>query len=442
MVMQKTAIRERNWPLVGLVGLGVLVVALTVLGISRTNDLNSANNALSGIYEKAFYETCELTESMAVNLNKLTVASGGARETILSDIIKQAQGAESNLALLPLGSTQTSSTIKYVNQIGDFSESLMRQLAQGGDITDDQYSTITQLSESAAQLTIGLGDLLDRYEAGEVTFSGQASTEQDLTPITNPATDYPVLLYDGPFSDGAKGANFMALEGMSEVTGDDATRLLKEYVGADAVTYIHLDGESVQDIPCYDFSLTANGYNMSASVTKQGGRVLYLLCSDDVKGQNLSVSDCMQKAQAFLLSRGYGTMDMNYYAQYDGILTINYAATQNNVVLYPDLVKLQISMENGAIIGVEAGNYLRNHVERTLALPAISETDATKYISPRLSVESVTLCVIPVGLSERMCYEVSATSGADTYLIYVDAMTGEEVEIMQVVADGTGTLVM
>lgn len=440
--MQKTAIRERNWPLVGLIGLGVLVVALSILAISRTRDLNTANNTLTSIYEKAFYETCELTESMAVNLNKLTVASGSARETILSDIIRQAQGAEANLAVLPLGSAITASTIKYINQIGDFSETLLRQIAQGGDLSDEQYSTITQLSESAAQLTIGLGDLLDRYESGVVTFSGALPAEQDFSPISNEAADYPVLLYDGPFSDGAQGADFKALEGLGEVTGEEATRLLKEYVGADAVTAITLDGESVQDIPCYDFSLTANGYNLSASVTKKGGQILYILCADEVAAQTLSVSDCIQKTQAFLLSRGYGTMDMNYYAQYDNILTVNYAATQNNVVLYPDLVKVQISMDNGAIIGVEAGNYLRNHVDRTLALPAISETDAVKYVSPRLNVESVSLCIIPYGLSEKMCYEISCTSGADVYLIYVDAMTGEEVEIMQVVTDSTGTLVM
>ena len=440
--MQKIAIRERNWTLIGLIAAGTLVVAFAVLAFARTHDLKIANNTLSGIYQKAFYETCELTESMAVNLNKLTVAGGSAREALLSDIARQAQGAEANLGVLPLGSAITSSTIKYINQIGDFSESLMSSLAQGGDISDEQYSTIVQLSESAAQLTVGLGNLLDRYERGEVDFSGALLNEQDLTPISNPASEYPVLLYDGPFSDGAAGVDFKALSGLPDVTAQDAERLLKEYIGADAVTAIHMDGESALDTPCYDFSLTANGYNLSASVTKKGGKVLYLLCSDDVTAQNLSASQCLEKTKAFLLSRGYGTMDMNYYSQYDGILTINYAAVQNDVVLYPDLIKIQISMENGAIIGVEAGNYLRNHVERTLELPAITQTDAIKYISPRLSVESVSLCVIPVSLSEKMCYEIAATSGGDTYLIYVDAMTGEEIQIMQVVGDQSGTLVM
>lgn len=440
--MQRAKTRDRDWSRAWIAALGALVVALSVLAFARTRDLNTANNTLANIYQKAFYETCELTESMAVNLSKLSAAGGSARETLLSDIIRQAQGAQVNLAVLPLGGEVTGATIKYVNQIGDFSETMLRKLAQGGDLSDDDYSTIAQLSETAARLTIGLGELLNRYEAGVVTFSGELTSEQDLAPISNPAADYPVLLYDGPFSDGARGDEFKALEGMDMVTGEEATRLLRAYVGEEAVTAISLDGDSVQDAPCYDFSLTANGYNLSASVTKKGGRVLYLLCSDEVANKNLSISDCIQRVQAFLLSRGYGAMEMNYYAEYGNVLTINYAAAENNVVLYPDLVKVQISMDNGAIIGVEAGNYLKNHAPRTIELPALSETDAVARLSPRLSVESVRLCVIPYGLSERLCYEVSATGGGNTYLIYVDAMTGEEVEIMQVVQDGVGALVM
>jgi spore germination protein len=440
--MQKTSIRARDWTRAGLVAAGILVVALAVLSAARTRDLDVANTTLTGIYQKAFYETCELTESIAVNLNKLTVASGSARETILGDIMRQAQGAEANLALLPLGSVTTASTIKYINQVGDFSNALLTQIARGGEITDAQYSTIVQLSESAADLTIGLGGLLDRYERGEVSFAGEIAPEQDLSPISNPAAEYPVLLYDGPFSDGLEGADFKALSGTNEISAEEAQRALREFVGADAVSAISYEGESDLETLCYDFNLVANGYHMTASVTKRGGRVLYLLCADAVASENLSLAECFEKTRTFLISRGFGSMVMSYYAQYDGIVTVNYAAAQNDVVLYPDLVKVQISMDNGAIVGFEAGNYLRNHTERTLELPAITHDEAIAHINPRLRVESVGLCVIPLGTSERLCYEISATSGSDTYLIYVDAMTGQELEIMQVVDDSTGTLVM
>ena len=43
-------------------------------------------------------------------------------------------------------------------------------------------------------------------------------------------------------------------------------------------------------------------------------------------------------------------------------------------------------------------------------------------------------------VGEALCYECSATRGAETYLIYIDANTGMEREIMQVVNAGDGII--
>ena len=229
---------------------------------------------------------------------------------------------------------------------------------------------------------------------------------------------------------------------MNEISAQEAEQLLRNYVGADRVKKIALDGESSLPTPCYGFSLEAGGYHLSAAVTKMGGQVLYLLCSDDVTGELLSLSQCFRAAETFLLSRGYSGMELNYYSKHDGILTANYAATQNGVTLYPDLVKIQISMADGAILGVEAGNYLRNHVPRSLDLPALTEAEARARVNPALSVESVRLCVIPTDAAEVYCYEISCSGKGGTYLVYLDAVTGAEVDIMQVVGDAQATLVM
>ena len=415
--------------------------ALITAGV-RTWQYDSARNTLNGIYQKAFYETCELTESMAVNLSKLSVASGSSRENLLSDIIRQAQGAQANLALLPLNGSAISATMKYINQVGDFCDTALAKLASGQSLSDSDYSTITTLSESAAQLTVAFARLLERYDAGEVLLEASAENSADLSPITDPAASYPALLYDGPFSDGATGTRFKSIEGEAEISAQDAERLLKEFIGADQVTEITLDGERSLPTPCYEFSLVSAGREISAGVTKQGGQVLYMLCSGDITGQELSLAQCLERAQTFLISRGYGTMVMSYHSRYGGIVTINYAAQQAGVTLYPDLVKIQISMEDGAIVGLEAGNYLRNHVERALELPAITQEEAVARLSPHLTAESARLCLIPQGENERLCYEIKATVGSDAYLIYIDAMTGEEAEIMQIVSDESGTLVM
>ena len=193
---------------------------------------------------------------------------------------------------------------------------------------------------------------------------------------------------------------------------------------------------------CYEFDLTANGYPLSASVTKQGGKVLYILSDADVTEGGFTTQQLLDAAEAFLVSRGYGSMEMSYYSQHDGILTANYAAVQNDVILYPDLIKVQLSAKDGCIIGLEAAHYLMNHAERTLELPVITEEEALTRLGANLTAQNVRLSVIPVNTTEALCYEIRATDGANTYLVYVDAATGAERELMQVVSDENGSLVM
>lgn len=422
--------------------LTALTAATMVVAFVRTHQWDNATNRLRGIYQKALYESSELTEGMAVNFNKVSVAGGPARELLLADVIRQAQGVQADLAVLPLSGSAIAPAMKYINQAGDFCQRLLARLGEGDSLSSEDAANLTSLSETAAQLSLALNAIIQEYETGQWPLTDRLIQLESLSGESAPAVDYPTLLYDGPFSDGATGGEFKALAGMDEISAQEAEQLLRNYVGADRVTKIALDGESSLPTPCYGFSLEAGGYHLSAAVTKMGGQVLYLLCSDDVAGELLSLSQCFRAAETFLLSRGYSGMELNYYSQHDGILTANYAATQNGVTLYPDLVKIQVSMADGAILGVEAGNYLRNHVPRSLDLPTLTEAEARARVNPALSVESVRLCVIPTDAAEVYCYEISCSGKGGTYLVYLDAVTGAEVDIMQVVGDAQATLVM
>lgn len=439
--MQKATVRpERLRALTA--ALGALTLALLAVGWGQTARLNRAADRINAVYKKAFYETCELTEAMSVNLRKLLVAGDSGRvQQILGDVSRQAQGASGDLALLPIGEETVSSTLKFINQVGDFSETLSVRIASGGAISDADYAAIAQMSENAALFTVGMSRLLERVERGEISLDdAQSARTDDYAPLSNTAADYPTLLYDGPFSDGADGETFLALDGLADVSADEAQQRLTAFLGG--VTQIKLTGEGSIPVDCYEFSLTANGYPLSAGVTKRGGEVLYVLCETGVDEGALPVSQMLDAAQAFLLSRGYGNMEMSYYSSYGGILTVNYAAVQNGVVLYPDLVKVQLSMKDGAIVGLEAANYLQNHVSRTIELPALSQEEAAARLGARLTAQSVRLCIIPTDSGEALCYEMRATDGTDTFLVYIDAATGAERELMQVVSDENGALVM
>lgn len=443
--MQASRLKDRDYVRAALLAACVLLVALVVLIFKQAADVRALSTRLSAVYQKAFYETCELMEGMSTNLRKLLVTGSAQQEQILlSEISRQAQGAQDNLAQLPLGEGAVSATIKFVNQAGDFATSLAGRLAGGGAISDADYENISTLSETAGELSVGLGELLSRYESGEDVFAGDYTEtgEEDLYPLTNPATSYPTLLYDGPFSDAAGQTEYRALEGLEAVDQAGAERALRAFLGAEAVTELGFENESSIPVDCYEFFVTANGYSLSAGVTKAGGQILYILPNEDVTDVTLTDEQAVAAARAFLTARGYGDMQESYFSRYDGILTVNFAAMQDGVVLYPDLVKVQVSLRDGAIIGLEAGGYLRNHVQREFTLPALSEEDALSRLGGRLTAQTARLCVIPENAEEYLCYEITASDASGEYLVYIDAQTGAEREILQIISDENGALVM
>ena len=427
-----------------------MILALLLLGTAgfataQTLRLRRANARLDAVTQKAFYETCELTEGLAVNLRKLQVAGEPGRiQALLNEVALQTQGALSNLALLPLGQDTVAATLKFINQAGDFATALSTRLGDGGGITEADRAALDSLARSAAAFSAGMGQLLERYERGEAVFelSGDAGDAESLYPITNPAAEYPALLYDGPFSDSRMDGEFKGLAGLAEADEPAARAALAGWFGDVRPEDIAFTGESDIPVPCYEYALRRGGYSLTAGVTKAGARVLYALCDDDVPAGNLDRDRAVAVAQRFLAERGYGEVAMSYASAFGGILTVNFAAVQEGIILYPDLVKVQVSLKDGAVVGLESAGYLMNHVPRRIPAPALTEEEALARVGPALTPEGARLCLIPAGDGEALCYEIAATAGGDRFLAYIDAATGIERELMQVVNEPGGTMVM
>ena len=90
-------------------------------------------------------------------------------------------------------------------------------------------------------------------------------------------------------------------------------------------------------------------------------------------------------------------MKPTYYMQQENTVTLNFAAVQDGVTLYPDLVKVTVALDNGEIIGAETTGYLMSHQQRDLPEIRISREQARAEINPRLEVTGGELALIPVG---------------------------------------------
>ena len=437
-------IKNRNRLRALAAALGALLACMLVLNYARSEELSAARDRIAAVYQKAFYETCELTESVSANYRKLLVAADALqRQVLLGEITRQSQGAAGNLALLPLGEETVSATIKFINQAEDFARSLSARIAAGGEPTAGDYAAMQRLSDGAAEFSRGLGSLLDRYEAGQAVFSADDFAEtgdETLYPLTGEAASYPVLLYDGPFSDGAEIGSYAMIADQAEITRDQAELRLKSFIPVSRISYT---GQSHPEVDVYEFRVISGDYALSAGVTRRGGEILYLLPEQGEDEIRLSESELHRIAKEFLAERGYGDMELSYSSRFGGILTINFAAAQDGVVLYPDLIKLQLSMKDGSIIGMDAKPYLQNHAPRRIPAPALSRQEAMDRAGERLRAEDARLCLIPQNGSEYFCYEVFCRDEAgDSFLVYIDAQTGLERELMQVVHQENGTLVI
>ena len=168
-----------------------------------------------------------------------------------------------------------------------------------------------------------------------------------------------------------------------------------------------------------------------------------MLSDGDRRSIKISLSQARQMAGRFLKDKGYPQMVATYQQHYDGIAVFNFASSQQGVLMYPDLVKVQVSLEDGSIIGLDAKSFIIAHKKRDIRQPEISELEAQKMLNPGFSVKAKRLAIIPTeGGSERLCHEFKGQYAGEDFIVYIDAKTGKEANILKIIHTENGTLVM
>ena len=229
-----------------------------------------------------------------------------------------------------------------------------------------------------------------------------------------------------------------ALKGAKEVPQGNAQNNAAEFLGVDRDVISHY-GDTAGNLPTRNFT----GENLWISVTKYGGKVSSFLIRRDIGEETIGYEEASRIAAEFLASRGIDGMQESYYAISDGSCTINYAYSQGEILYYPDLIKVTVALDSGEILEYDADGYLMNHAEREQPIPVLSESEAKSKISPRLTPDEGRLAVIPsAGMEETLTWEFHCTaSDGEELLVYINAETGFEEEILILTKSDNGILV-
>lgn len=101
-------------------------------------------------------------------------------------------------------------------------------------------------------------------------------------------------------------------------------------------------------------------------------------------------------------------------------------------------------MDTGGIVGFESEGYVMSHREREIPEPQIKAEEAQGRVSEDLAVTSNGLAVIETGgKNEVFCHEFKCEGkNGRRYILYVNAATGDEENLLTLLEDENGTRMM
>ncbi len=436
----------------------LLFAVILIFGIRA----KKAELALEYNYLKAIEDLSTSAENINTSLQKgLYSGTSNMMANISNDLLLDSAAAKASLSQLSASEQSLEGANKFLSQVGNYAVSLCEKLERGEKITDEEYNTLEKLCSYSEELknklweieqsVRGNGEELSYKTVSKLSDISEDDIKSDdgsavqaglnLGSIDKNSESYPTLIYDGPFSDHILEKQPEMIKNQNEVTKARAKKRAGEVSVVQEDTLKLVNSEDGK-MPSYVFESNVNGEKTTVAVTKNGGYCSYMIRNRDVKDSNIANEEAVNYAKSYLDELGIYNVQSTYYETIGNVCTINFAYKENDVIYYTDLIKVKVAMDNGEILGFDARGFLTNHKTRQLSNAKVTEDQARKIISPRLTVEQVQKALIPSnGEVETLCYELKCkTKNNKEVLVYVNCETGEEEQILLLLKSETGNL--
>ncbi|MCG0277417.1 MAG: germination protein YpeB [Thermanaeromonas sp.] len=428
-------------------------------------------HAVEGSGQRDFYNLLSQVEQSEVSLGKALVSSSQAQTAaLLTQASNQAAGAQSSISQLPTPGINLVGTRKFLAQTADYCQYLAQKVARGQSLSQEEIQNLSRLRQEMGKLAADLHSIEGQVATRAIRWSSFYSLHMPSLPRTiawlsarpvqstpHPLEGFvntdrhlqslPSLNYDGPFSDHLEKARPWGLVATPVDQPTAEKNALKFANDASGTTYRITGVNPVNGrIPCFGISLVDEkkpDRQARIDVSRQGGHIISFLNPRTVGAPAIDVKAAQERATAFLKSQGFPDMVPTYTITQGSTQIFTFAAKQKDIILYPDQVKVKVALDNGEIVGFDATPFFMAHHDRDLPAPRLTAKEVTAKVKPHLKVEGVRLALIPTGGGrEVLTYEVSTKLDAERYLIYFNALTGEEEKIMKIIDVPGGQLTM
>ncbi len=436
----------------------VIIGVISIFGIYQYKCSANLRQELDNQYNRAFFDMVGHVNNAECLIAKSLIASTSTKTaSYLQESYRQANLAQTNLGQLPVSQPVLANTSKFLVQLGDFAYSLNNQNMSGNSLTDDQYKIIEKLHGFAASLNNSLIALENQIVSGRIKWKDLSNKGTPLfakTSATLSASQFdsveknfqevPKLIYDGPFSEHISTTEPKGLVG-NQISEEQGKEKIKNFLSKDKIKEIKYTGKTDQNlIKTFSYSVIfgnlPNNNVINIDLTQKGGMILWMISDRHIESKtHVNIEQARSISKKFLEDRGYKSMRETYYLKEDNTAIINYAYQEKNVIVYPDLIKVKIALDNGEVIGFESTGYMYSHTIRNIPKPRVLLSDAKSKINKRVNITSSALAIIPTNYkTEIFTYEFKGNLNNKDFLIYINALTGKEENVLMLLNTPNG----
>ncbi|MDR3270483.1 MAG: germination protein YpeB [Peptococcaceae bacterium] len=444
-------------------GLSVALLAVLSWGIygyhwTQEYRLAQENQSLRSINDLAAH-----LDGMETSLVKSQVASGnGQRILYLSQLAMQSTAAGTDYAQLPAEATSLSYVGQFVNQVGDISSQFAYKLAGGTNLTPEEEALLTEVHNRLLSVNQTVQSLLIRVHTEELAwlkpkmtlgqrlFGGQVAladaddgkegnattVRSGLEQLDASLQKLPPLSYEGEYAI-HEVSEALGLRSEAVISSEQAAvkaRTLLNQLGIDSAN-LEYAGESQGDIPCFIFRQDT----VYLEMTKRGGKVRFFQDTRQRDVRTWSVSNATMKAISTLTALGWPSMAVTATTDNGSSIRVECVNESQGIRYYPDKVVVEVGLDRGQIVGLNATPYWAYHHERNVEEIKLFVAEARARLRSdfKISESRLTLIAKP-GNQEALCYEFRGRYGVEEYLIYLNATDGREEMIKRVILTPRG----
>lgn len=430
--------------------LSIAVVVLSIfLGIN-VKEKNELANDMENRYQSAYYGLVTTVVDIENDLAKVRAMSGSSMlEETLENVNINCQLGNVYLSVLTTSENNMENLNRYLNQLSGYSHHIVRNLASGKSLTEEQKQSFDKMWQVSKEYGKALASVQDEISNGYSFVKSLGKVDDKFsgffTDMDGNAIEYPTLIYDGPFSDGVDKREPKGTVG-AELSEAQCRELLPKYLVGYEITEVKNVVENNNRIPSFVYSVILKGdRDCTVQIAKKGGMLLMLDLYHEVVEPQLTIEQCKVVAEQYCESIGLQNMKAVWINNNNSNVYVNLCYEQDGVVIYPDMIKLKISLDTGEVIGYEGLNYAFNHTERkTENLDGeVTVEEAVLGVSSSLQNVEGRKCMIPIDtVNEKLCIEVVGEINGEKYFVYVDAMTGDEIKVLRMIDSNQGDLLM